>query len=187
MCRVAYVAVVFVGHEVGEGMDRQSLDLPNDQNSLIEAVAAGNPRTIVVLQTGGAVTMLWINKMAGVLEMWLPGDAFGPAAAKLLFGDSDPAGRLPVTFPRDETQGPGQESSEYPGTLDSSGALADAHFDEGLGVGYRYWDIHNQTPLFPFGYGLSYTKFAVNSRGVHATPNGGATACWTSATWSWPI
>jgi beta-glucosidase len=89
------VAVVFVGHYTGEGMDRVSLALPNDQDALIEAVAKANPRTVVVLNTGGAVTMPWIDRVAGVLEMWLPGDSYGPAAAKLLFGDADPGGACP--------------------------------------------------------------------------------------------
>ena len=173
--RAAEVAVVFAGHKVGEGMDRQSLALPNDQDALIEAVAAANPNTVVVLQTGGAVTMPWLSKVAAVLEMWLPGDAFGPAAASLLFGDAEPGGRLPVTFPSDEAQGPAREARQYPGTLSATGALDDVHFDEGLMVGYRYWDAKGQTPLFPFGHGLSYTSFDTRVDRVSATRDGGAT------------
>ena len=172
--RKADVAVVFVGHQVGEGMDRMSLALPNDQDALIEAVAKANPRTIVVLNIGGPVAMPWLDKVAGVLQMWLPGDAYGPAAAQLLFGDADPGGRLPITFPRDERQGPAQTESEYPGTLSEKGALADVHFDEGIFIGYRYWDQYKQEPLFPFGYGLSYTSFEMKGLGVHANEDGSA-------------
>lgn len=173
--RAADVAVVFVGHKVGEGMDRLSLALPNDQDALIEAVASANPNTIVVLQTGGAVTMPWLGKVKGVLQMWLPGDSAGPAAAKLLFGDAEPGGRLPVTFPKDERQGPAREPREYPGTLDpKTGAIDAVHFTEDLLIGYRYWDAHGQEPLFPFGYGLSYTRFASTVGAVRATSDGGA-------------
>jgi beta-glucosidase len=174
--RKAQVAVVFVGQKVGEGADRSTLALPNDQDALIAAVAAANPHTIVVLQTGGAVTMPWLNKVDAVLEMWLPGDAFGPAAARLLFGDDDPGGRLPLTFPKDEGQGPARQPSQYPGTRDESGALQDVHYDEGLEVGYRFWDGHDQAPLFPFGHGLSYTQFKIDGGGVRATAEGGAVA-----------
>jgi beta-glucosidase len=172
--RAADVAVVFVGHQVGEGMDRLSLGLPNDQNALIEAVAKANPHTVVVLNTGGAVTMPWLARAGAVLETWLPGDSDGPATAKLLFGDADPGGRLPVTFPADETQGPGTKSEEYPGATTANGTLDTVKFDEGVFVGYRFWDEHAQKPLFPFGYGLSYTTFAVKGRGVKANPDGSA-------------
>ena len=174
--RKADVAVVFAGHKVGEGMDRLSLALPNDQDALIAAVAAVNPRTVVVLQTGGGVTMPWLDKVAAVMEMWLPGDMFGPAAAKLLFGDAEPGGRLPVTFPRDASQGPAQETAQYPGAPDAKGAVGTARFDEGILVGYRWWDAKGQEPLFPFGHGLSYTRFTLADRGVRRTGRGGATA-----------
>jgi beta-glucosidase len=118
--------------------------------------------------------MPWLDKTAAVLETWLPGDADGPATASLLFGDTSPGGKLPVTFPADETQGPGTEASEYPGTTETNGALDTAHFDEGLLVGYRYWDAHKQRPLFEFGYGLSYTKFSIQALGAVAVPGGGA-------------
>ncbi|MEN3747403.1 glycoside hydrolase family 3 C-terminal domain-containing protein [Sphingomonas sp. HF-S3] len=170
--RASDVAIVFVGHRVGEGMDRQSLALPSDQDALIQAVAAANPNTVVVLQTGGPVTMPWLPKVRAVLEMWLPGDAFGPAAAALLFGDAEPGGRLPVTFPLDESQGPARRPAEYPGRLSRSGALDDVVFAEGHLVGYRYWDAHGQTPLFPFGHGLSYTRFDTMVGAVRQQPDG---------------
>jgi beta-glucosidase len=172
--RKADVAVVFVGDRTGEGMDRESLALPGDQNALIEAVAEANPRTVVVLQTGGAVKMPWLDRVAGVMEMWYPGDGFGPAAARLLFGDAEPTGRLPVTFPRDERQGPAQSEAQFPGTLNANGALDTVHYDEGILVGYRFWDANNQAPLFPFGFGLSYTTFDLKGRGVARASDGGA-------------
>jgi len=172
--RTSDAAIVFVGQQLGEGMDRMRLTLPGDQDALIEAVAKANPRTVVVLNTGGGVTMPWLNSVAGLLEMWLPGDSYGPAAARLLFGDTDPGGRLPVTFAVDETQGPATKPAQYPGLLSDDGSLDTAKFDEGIFIGYRYWDQHNEKPLFPFGYGLSYTTFTMKTAGVKATPDGGA-------------
>lgn len=155
--KAADVAVVFVGEKVGEGMDRHSLSLQGDQDALIAAVAKANPRTVVVLNTGGAVAMPWLKQVSGVLEMWLPGDAFGPAAAAMLFGDAEPGGRLPITFPADERQGPATQARQFPGLRDArTGWLEEAHFDEGVLVGYRYWDAQGQAPLFPFGHGLGY-------------------------------
>ena len=170
----ADVAVVFVGHLVGEGMDRTHLRLAADQDALIEAVAKANPRTVVVLTTGGPVTMPWLGRVAGVLQMWLPGDAYGTAAAGLLFGDDDPGGRLPVTFPADETQGPAQSRVQYPGEPGPKGEVGVVHFDEGLQIGYRYYDAHAQAPLFPFGHGLSYGRTKVRTVVARTTPDGGA-------------
>ena len=170
----ADVAVVFAGHVVGEGMDRRTLALPGDQDALIAAVARANPRTVVVLTTGGAVAMPWLKQVAGVMQLWLPGDSFGTAAAALLFGDAEPGGRLPVTFPADESQGPATKPHQYPGAPSPTGAVGLAHYDEGLQIGYRYWDAHGQTPLFPFGHGLSYSRFDVRTLAVRPRPDGGA-------------
>jgi beta-glucosidase len=109
-----------------------------------------------------------------VLELWLPGDAFGTAAARLLFGDADPAGRLPVTFPANELQGPGAQAQTYPGVVSATGAIDTVTFDEELAIGYRFWDAHAQEPLFPFGYGLSYAQFEVAGIGAAALADGGA-------------
>ncbi|MFC3101819.1 beta-glucosidase [Altererythrobacter lauratis] len=160
--RAADVAVVFAGELVGEGMDRISLTLQGDQDRLIAAVAAANPRTVVVLNTGGPVAMPWLEDVASVLSMWHPGDAFGPAVAGLLFGDREPGGRLPVTFPADATQGAATQAYQMPGLTDPvTGALGDALYDEGVFVGYRFFDAAGQEPLFPFGYGLSYADIAM--------------------------
>lgn len=157
----ADVAVVFAGELVGEGMDRTSLSLQGDQDRLIAAVAAANPRTVVVLSTGGPVAMPWLDQVAGVMETWLPGDAFGTAVAGMLLGEREPGGRLPVTFPADATQGAATQPHQMPGLTDPvTGALGDAMFDEGVFVGYRYFDQYGQQPLFPFGHGLSYGEFA---------------------------
>ncbi|HEX4010398.1 MAG TPA: glycoside hydrolase family 3 C-terminal domain-containing protein [Solirubrobacteraceae bacterium] len=160
------VAVVFAGRETGEGHDIENLSLPGDQNQLIEAVAAANPHTVVVL-TGGPVAMPWLHQVAGVLEMWEPGATFGTAVASLLFGDADPSGRLPITFPASPNQGPGAMTAEYPGITnlrtgasDDYDQLEQEDYNEGVDVGYRYYQTHGETPLFPFGYGLSYTSFA---------------------------
>src|SRR5215472_4619589 len=163
--RQADVAIVFANDAQGEGMDRTSLSLPGDQNQLISAVAKANRRTIVVLNTGGPVLMPWLHEAAGVLEAWYPGQMFGTAVAAVLFGDASPAGRLPVTFPASDTQGPAPvtQPEHYPGV---NGVV---RYDEGLAVGYRWYDQTGQRPLFPFGYGLSYENFAVS--GVHASYN----------------
>jgi beta-glucosidase len=167
--RQAGVAIVFANDAQGEGMDRTSLSLPGDQDQLIEAVAAANKHTIVVLNTGGPVLMPWLHAVEGVVEAWYPGQTFGTAVAAVLFGDADPGGRLPVTFPASETQGPAPatQPQRYPGV---NGVVS---YDEGLDVGYRWYDATGQRPLFPFGYGLSYAHFAVS--GVHASydPHGG--------------
>ena len=116
----------------------------------------------MVLNTGGPVLMPWLHAVDGVLEAWYPGQTFGTAIAAVLFGDADPGGRLPVTFPASDTQGPAPatQPQHYPGV---NGVVS---YDEGLDVGYRWYDATGQQPLFPFGYGLSYQSFAVS--GVNA-------------------
>jgi beta-glucosidase len=158
----ADVAIIFAADRQGEGADRTGLGLPADQNELITAVAAANPNTIVVLSTAGPVSMPWANKVAAILETWYAGDAFGAAATGLLFGDASPGGRLPITFPVDDEQGPVSSSSRYPGTVSPDGSLADAHFDEGLQVGYRWFDATQSKPLFAFGHGLTYSPMRVD-------------------------
>jgi beta-glucosidase len=152
----ADVAIVFAGEQLGEGMDKRSLNLPGNQDALIEAVAARNPHTVVVLNTSTPVAMPWLNQVDAVLEAWYPGQESGAGIAAVLFGDADPGGRLPMTFPAAENQGPGAVPEEYPGV---NGV---AHYNEGVLIGYRYYDQNQQTPLFPFGYGLSYTDFVLS-------------------------
>jgi beta-glucosidase len=147
-------------------MDRTSLELPGDQDRLIEAVAAANRRTIVVLHTAGPVLMPWLSKVSSVIEAWYPGQQSGRAIAATLFGDADPAGRLPVTFPASASQGPATRPSEYPGI---NGRV---DYSEGIFVGYRYYQHFGQRPLFPFGYGQSYTNFSFRRMRVRRISDG---------------
>lgn len=155
LARQAAVAVVFAYDQESEGQDRANLELPAGQDQLIEQVAQANPNTIVVLDTGGPVLMPWLDQVAAVVEAWYPGQEVGRAIAAVLFGDVDPSGRLPQTFPSSEAALPTASTSQWPG----SGNAEDAIFSEGLAVGYRWYDAGKVAPLFPFGYGLSYTSF----------------------------
>jgi beta-glucosidase len=167
----ADVAVVFVSNYESEGADLTTINLPAVENSLIEAVAAANPNTIVVLNTGSAVTMPWLPKVKGVIEAWYPGQNDGNEIAAVLFGDVNPSGKLPVTFPKSLSQVPASTAAQWPG-VDGK-----VEYSEGLLVGYRWYTTKGITPLFPFGYGLSYTTFAfshlraIPSRGglIHVT------------------
>jgi beta-glucosidase len=156
------VAVVVVGAASGEGMDRDSLAIPGDQDALVSVVAAANPRTVVVLNTPGPVLMPWLDDVAAVLQVWYPGEQFGSALAAILFGDADPGGRLPVTFAAAPDQGPTTTPERYPGV----GGVV--RYDEGPLVGYRFFDAHDQRPLFPFGHGLSYGRYVYENLRVSA-------------------
>jgi len=163
--RKAEIAVVFAGDFTTEGADRSSLNLPGEANALIAAVAAANPRTVVVLNTGGAVLMPWLDRVAGVIEAWYPGQANGAAIAAILTGSVSPSGRLPITFPATAAQ-PVSSSSQFPGV----NSVVD--FGSGLDVGYRWYQTHGATPLFPFGFGLDYTSFRLSSPTLVRTPSG---------------
>jgi len=160
----ADVAIVFGYYLEGEGVDRPhlsldhvSLDATGDE--LISAVAAANPNTVVVLQTGGPVLMPWIDDVKGVFEVWYAGQEMGPAIAALLWGDVNPSGKLPQTFPVSEADLPTAGSeAQYPGIVDDEG-IRQVDYSEGLMVGYRWYDQQGIEPLFPFGHGLSYTTF----------------------------
>jgi beta-glucosidase len=159
-------AVVIVNQASGEGMDRQSLALPGDQDRLITAVAQNNPRTVIVLNTPGPTLMPWLDKVAAALQVWYPGEQFGPALASVLFGDEDPGGRLPVTFPAHPGQGPVQALEQYPGI---GGVAA---YTEDILVGYRFFAANNQQPLFPFGHGLSFARFGYENLTIRRTGPG---------------
>jgi beta-glucosidase len=164
--RTSDMAVVFVNDIRTEGADLPTLALPGDQDALIEAVAAANPNTVVVLDTGGPTLTPWRDQVAGLFEAWYPGQQNGDAIAALLFGDANPSGRLPVTFPASDAQGPLTSPSRFPGVNDV------ASYDEGLLVGYRWYDAIGQQPAYPFGYGLSYTSFAYDRLHVHPWRHG---------------
>lgn len=151
----ADAAVVMVGLNPeweSEGFDRVGLELPGRQNELVAAVAAVNPRTIVVVNAGSPIAMPWVDDVGAVLQVWYPGQEFGGALAAILAGDADPSGRLPTTFPRRLADNP--TVGNYPG---QNGHVA---YEEGLLFGYRHYDRNAVEPLFPFGHGLSYTTFA---------------------------
>jgi beta-glucosidase len=155
------VVVVADGTE-SEAADRVSLELPGDQDALISAVAAANPRTVVVIDAGAPVLMPWLRSVPAVLDAWYPGQGDGSSLAALLFGRADPSGHLPVTFPASESAVPASTPRQFPGVD------GEVHYSEGVDVGYRWYDAHDVTPLFPFGYGLSYTSFAFSDLRVHA-------------------
>lgn len=180
----ADVAIVFATEWRTEGFDQPDLSLPDGQDELIAAVAAANPNTIVVLQTGGPVKMPWLHRTAAVLQAWYLGVRGGPAIASVLFGEADPGGRLPITFPASEEQlpRPKLDGSDWvePYTADDippGGDRLHADYDiEGSDVGYRWFARKGLKPLFPFGFGLSYTTFSTSGLAVK-----GRTATFTVA------
>jgi beta-glucosidase len=168
----ADVTIVMAGVVTSEGSDRPSLSLPNNQDALISAVAAANPRTVLVLKDGDPVLMPWINQVPAVLEGWLPGEEDGNIIARLLFGLDNPSGKLPVTYPTNAAETPTSTPAQYPG-ITVNGAPT-VYYSEGLEMGYRWYATNNVKPQFPFGYGLSYTTFALNNLTVSPqhTPSG---------------
>ncbi|MGC9221472.1 MAG: glycoside hydrolase family 3 C-terminal domain-containing protein [Solirubrobacteraceae bacterium] len=160
----AKVAIVFASEYESEGSDLKNISLSAAQNAMIAAVAAANPDTIVVLNTGGPVLMPWLGAVKAVLEAWYPGQEDGNAIAAVLFGDVDPGGHLPETFPTSLAAIPTASPSQFPGVD------GEVHYSEGLDVGYRWYDAHHVTPLFPFGYGLSYTTFKFSNLKLAVKP-----------------
>ena len=150
------VAIVFVTRHEREGSDIPDLDLPSGQNALIEAVAAANPRTIVVLETGNPVAMPWLGTVAAVLAAWYPGQEGGQAIADVLFGAVNPSGRLPISFPKRMAD---FVRPTLPNLGSERGAPVSIDYTEGADVGYRWYGARGIAPLFAFGFGLSYTHF----------------------------
>jgi beta-glucosidase len=163
------VAIVFVSQWASEGMDEPSLSLtdltsaaPINQDALVEAVAAANLHTIVVVENGGPILMPWLSQVSAVLEAWYPGQSGGPAIADLLFGVTDPSGKLPITFPASEAQLPRPAIPQPPDGV----TPFDVNYTEGYNVGYKWYDVNGFTPLFHFGYGLSYTTFSITNAAI---------------------
>jgi beta-glucosidase len=166
------VAIVFAHQWASEDMDLPNLSLPDNQDAMIDRVASANPRTIVVLESGTAVTMPWIDKVSGVLEAWYAGSKGADAVANILFGEVNPGAKLPMTFPRSETDLPHpQEVIPPPSALGEAAVMAtgeakptfEVHYDEGLKVGYKWYDAEKKPVLFPFGFGLSYTSYSYSN------------------------
>jgi len=155
LARKSDLAVIFAGLPEGfesEGRDRSDMNLPGGQNALIRAVAKANPNTVVVLNAGSPVNMPWLEDVAGLVEAYYPGQENGNAVAQILLGKVNPSGKLPITFPKRLEDSPASINSPYPG-------CREVNYGEGIFVGYRYYDIKDIEPLFPFGFGLSYTTF----------------------------
>ncbi len=170
------VAIVFAYQWESEGMDLESLSLPEHQDDLIAKVVAANPHTVVVLETGGPVTMPWVGQVGAILEAWFAGSRGAEAVANLLFGEANPSAKLPLTFPRNEADLPhptvvqppheslpDESKPEVWKQIAAGLAPFQVTYDEGLKVGYKWYDAENKPVLFPFGYGLSYTIYSYSN------------------------
>lgn len=188
LAKSADVAIVYAYQWESEGMDLPSLSLPENQDELIAKVAAANPHTIVVLETGGPVTMPWADKVSGILEAWYGGSRGAEAVSNILVGEVNPSAKLPVTFPKSEADLPRpkieepSEAERHEGTAAvNTGANRESsytvHYDEGLKVGYKWYDAEKKPVLFPFGYGLSYTSYSYS--GLKVTPGENVTVSFT--------
>jgi beta-glucosidase len=176
LARKSDVVIVFAYQWSSEDFDLPSLSLPENQDALISQVAAANPHTIVVLETGSAVTMPWLDKVGGVLEAWFAGSKGADAVANILFGVVNPTAKLPMTFPRSEADLPHPQLITPPPHAEGAAPAEvkdgeakptfDVKYDEGLKVGYKWYDAENKKPLFPFGYGLSYTTYSYSNLNV---------------------
>jgi beta-glucosidase len=190
----ADVVLFFADQWMSEGMDRPTLSLPRNQNEVIEAVAKTNPNTVVLLETGGPVTMPWASQVAGIAETWFPGIGGAEAIGDVLFGKVNPSGKLPVTFAASEAQLPhpkvtGLKASTRNNGMNGGGdEEKDFTVDynvEGMEVGYKWFEARHETPLFPFGFGLSYTTFGYAN--LQATPAGDHTNVSFDVTNSGPV
>ncbi|HEX7423591.1 MAG TPA: glycoside hydrolase family 3 C-terminal domain-containing protein [Terriglobales bacterium] len=181
LAKTADVAIVFAYQWESEGMDLDSLSLPEHQDDLIVKVAAANPHTIVVLETGSPVTMPWADQVSGILEAWYGGSRGAEAIARVIFGEVNPSAKLPITFPKSEADLPHPSIVKPPlasttkhGDPDAWKTIAaglpafQTAYDEGLKVGYKWYDAERKQVLFPFGYGLSYTTY--NYSDLKVTP-----------------
>jgi beta-glucosidase len=178
------VAIVFVTQHTHEGGDLETLALPGGQDALVDKVAAANPHTIVVIESGDAVLMPWANKVSAIVEAWYPGIRGGEALANLLFGKTNFSGKLAITFPASDADLPHASvfapAGKKPGPIDGllgPKPVFTAVYDEGLKVGYKWFDAEKKTPAYPFGFGLSYTSFDYSN--LKATGGAGAEVSFT--------
>jgi beta-glucosidase len=175
------VAIIFAYQWESEGMDLPSLALPEHQDDLIAKVAAANPHTVVVVESGGPVTMPWADKVSAILEAWFAGSSGSDAVANVLFGDVNPSAKLPLTFPRSEADLPHPTVVQPPpesipddkrpdvwNQIATGLAPFQVTYDEGVKVGYKWYDAEKKGVLFPFGHGLSYTTYSYS--GLKVTP-----------------
>src|SRR5215472_16661536 len=163
----ADVAIVCIGEMTEEGTDRASLSVPTSQDALVTAVAAANPHTIVVVYEGAGTLMPWLDQVAAVVVPWYPGQENGRPLASVLFGDVNPCGKLPVTFPAAANQVPANTPAQFPGTN------LQVIYSEGLQMGYRWYDANQVAPLFPFGHGLSYTTYDYSNLSISPVSSSG--------------
>ena len=166
LAQTADVAIVMVGDSETEGVDN-SISLSANQDSLVQSIAAANPNTIVVMKSGTAILMPWANSVPAILQAWYPGEEDGNAVADVLFGTVNPSGKLPLTFPVQLSDLPANTAAQYPGVLVNG--VPTATYSEGVFVGYRHFDHAGIAPLFPFGFGLSYTNFSFQNLAVSPT------------------
>jgi beta-glucosidase len=164
------LAIVFASQWTHEGGDLPNLSLPGSQDILISRIAAANPHTIVVLETGDPVLMPWLSKVNSVLEAWYPGQRGGEAIARILFAVVNPSGKLPITFPKSEAQLPRPQPVVPP----PGGGYFDVDYWEGLEVAYKWYEAEGIQPLFPFGYGLSYTTFSFSNLQINPSLTNGS-------------
>jgi beta-glucosidase len=176
LAKSADVAIIFAYQWESEGMDLESLALPEHQDELIAKVAAANPHTVVVIESGGPVTMPWVDQVSSILEAWYGGSRGAEAVASIIFGDVNPSAKLPLTFPKSDADlphpkivQPGPKSipnymqKEVWKQIANGLAPFQVHYDEGVKVGYKWYDSENKPVLFPFGYGLSYTTYSYSN------------------------
>jgi beta-glucosidase len=164
LAKASEVAIVFVNQYMTEGRDAETLSLPDNQDALVRAIAAANPRTIVVLETGSTISMPWLQDAKAVLAAWYPGIGGAQAISNILFGKVNPSGKLPITFARTEADLPhpqivGMDLELHALATHQKLQPFDLHYTEGAKVGYKWFEAEHKQPLFPFGFGLSYTRY----------------------------
>jgi beta-glucosidase len=186
LAKSADVAIVFVYQWESEDMDLKTLGLSDNQDELVNQVAGANPHTVVVVESGSPVLMPWADKVQGILEAWYGGSRGAEAVASLLFGDVNPSGKLPITFPKSDADLPHPQlvmppPESNPPAIKGYGPewqkrtrglpAFQVHYDEGVKVGYKWYDAENKQVQFPFGYGLSYTTYQYSNLRVEPGPS----------------